>query len=204
MKVLIVEDHPMVVEGLKKVLEDNPDTELCGVAGNADACLKHLEENIPDVILLDLMLPGMNGIDLCALITAKYPKVKVLALTTYNQRYYVEKMLNNGAKGYLLKNAGSWEIIEAIQTVFDGRVYLCDEIKRMVNKRTDQTLSLSNREIEVLRLIAEGLTNKEIADKLFISPLTVDSHRKNLIIKLDARNTASLIKIAGEQGFIKF
>ena len=201
-KLLIVEDHPLVVEGYKALIDGRDDFLLCGVAGNAEDALLLLEDCAPDVILLDIMLPGMTGLELIVLILKKSPKSRVLVVSTYSQRYYVEAMLEKGAKGYLLKNAGNEEIIEAITSVYYNEIYLSHEIAVNLRKNASQPVSLSRREIEVLKLIAKGLTNKEIAEKLFISPLTVDSHRKNLIAKLDARNTASLIKIAVEEGYI--
>lgn len=202
-KLLIIEDHPLVVEGFKTLIESHQDFSLCGVANNAKDALLLLESCNPDVILLDIMLPGMTGLDLIEIIHTKYSKSKILVVSTFSQRYYVETMLEKGAKGYLLKNASSNEIIEAIHSVFDDEIFLSKEISDNLKKNATQPISLSRREIEVLKLIATGLTNKEIAEKLFISPLTVDSHRKKLITKLDVRNTASLIKKAADDGYIR-
>src|SRR5690554_1731268 len=202
-KLLIIEDHPLVVEGFKTLIESHQDFFLCGVANNAKNALVLLESCNPDVILLDIMLPGMTGLDLIEIIHVKYPKSRILVVSTCSQRYYVETMLEKGARGYILKNANSEEIIEAIHTVYDDEVFLSKEISDNLKKNATQPISLSRREIEVLKLIATGLTNKEIAEKLFISPLTVDSHRKNLITKLDVRNTASLIKKAADDGYIR-
>ena len=202
-KLVIIEDHPLVVEGFKTLIDNHDDFTLCGIAGNADDALLLLKSCTPDVILLDIMLPGMTGLELIDIIRQDYPKSRVLVVSTYSQRYYVEAMLEKGAKGYLLKNAGNDEIIEAITAVFYDETYLSHEIEFNLRKNANKTISLSRRELEVLKHIADGLTNKEIAEKLFISPLTVDSHRKNMILKLNARNTASLIKIAVEDGYIK-
>ena len=201
-KLLIIEDHPLVVEGLRNLIESHDNFSLCGVAVNADEALLLLKNCVPDVILLDIMLPGMTGLELIDILRKNYPTSRVLVISTYSQRYYVEAMLEKGAKGYLLKNAGNDEIIEAITSVYYDEVYLSREIALNQRKNAGQQVSLSRREIEVLKLVANGLTNKEIAEKLFISPLTVDSHRKNLIAKLEARNTASLIKIALDYGYI--
>ena len=201
-KLLIIEDHPLVVEGLRNLIESHDNFSLCGVAVNADEALLLLKNCVPDVILLDIMLPGMTGLELIDILRKNYPTARVLVISTYSQRYYVEAMLEKGAKGYLLKNAGNDEIIEAITSVYYDEVYLSREIALNQRKNAGQQVSLSRREIEVLKLVANGLTNKEIAEKLFISPLTVDSHRKNLIAKLEARNTASLIKIALDYGYI--
>jgi DNA-binding NarL/FixJ family response regulator len=200
--VLLVEDHPLMVEGMIKIIENAKNLSVAGIARNAGECLTVLEKCKPDIILMDILLPGMDGMELCKIISAKPDKPKILILSTYNQRYYVDSMLVNGANGYLLKNASADEIIEAIELVLKGNTYLSGEIEQMIRKNPENPLSLSRREIEVLKLIAEGFTNKEIADKLFISPLTVDSHRKNLIQKMGVRNTASLVKIAGMEGIL--
>ncbi|HAH57563.1 MAG: response regulator transcription factor [Lentimicrobiaceae bacterium] len=200
-KLLIIEDHPLVVEGFKNLIDSRDDFSLCGIAGNAEDALLLLKSCLPDIVLLDIMLPGMTGLELIDILQKDYPKSKVLVVSTYSQRYYVEAMLEKGAKGYLLKNAGNDEIIEAITSVYYDQTYLSHEIAFSLRKNAGQPISLSHREIEVLKLVADGLTNKEIAEKLFISPLTVDSHRKNMIAKLEARNTASLIKIAVENGY---
>lgn len=202
-KLFIIEDHPLVVEGFKTLFENHQDFFLCGVADNAEKALLLLQGSNPDVILLDIMLPDMSGLELIEIIHTHYPKSKILVVSTFSQRYYVETMLEKGAKGYLLKNASSEEIIEAIQAVYADEIFLSKEIFDNLKKNATQPISLSRREIEVLKLIAAGLTNKEIAEKLFISPLTVDSHRKNLITKLDVRNTASLIKKAADDGYIR-
>ncbi|MBS4059087.1 MAG: response regulator transcription factor [Bacteroidetes bacterium] len=201
-RILIVEDHPAMVEGLRKILSEADEITTLDVATNASKCMAHVKGYTYDVILLDIMLPGSNGLDLCSEIIKVNPEAKILALSTYNQRYYIETMLQNGAKGYLLKNNSKEVILHAIKTVYAGNNFLCEEVKHILRQHPDHSLALSRREIEVLRLIADGLTNKDIADKLFISPLTVDSHRKNLIIKLGAKNTASLIKIAMSEGFV--
>jgi DNA-binding NarL/FixJ family response regulator len=139
---------------------------------------------------------------LCKSIIARYPKQKVLALTTYSERVFIQQMLDNGARGYVLKNASSEEIMEGVDEVHAGRIFLCAEAENLLKKTQENELMITRRESSVLKLLAEGFTNQEIAEKLFISPLTVDSHRKILIVKLQARNTASLIKIASDKGLI--
>ncbi len=199
-KILIVDDHPVVVEGLKMVLSGYE----CREAGTGAECLKLLPLFSPDIILLDVNLPDMSGIDLCKTILTRNKKAKVLAVSYFNQRSWVSRMIGNGAKGYILKNATAEEIQEAIRDVMEGREYYSPEIEDIVTRKAsrDETI-LTRREIEILRLIADGDTNALIAEKLCVSPLTVDSHRKNLIMKLDARNTASLIKIALSKGLIE-
>jgi DNA-binding NarL/FixJ family response regulator len=199
-KILIVDDHPVVVEGLKMVLTDYE----CKTASTGKECLEILRSYDPELILLDINLPDINGIDLCKTILEKNKRIKILAISSFNQRSWVTRMMDNGAKGYVLKNATDDEIKTAIEEVLEGKEHYSPEIAEMIVKKPHQEETfLTRREIEILRLIADGDTNVVIADKLCVSPLTVDSHRKNLIMKLDAKNTASLIKIALTKGLIE-
>lgn len=195
-KVLIIEDHPIVIEGLKKTLIDSGIASVTGAEQNGQNALNFLKNNMPDVILLDINLPDINGIDLCKTIKYNYPKAKILALTTFMQRDHVNRMMENGASGYVLKNASSEEIVEGIEAVMEGRIYICEEMEKIMKKQTQDKMYLSRREGEILRLIAEGFTSQEISEKLFLSLLTIETHRKNLLAKLNARNMVSLIKIA--------
>jgi DNA-binding NarL/FixJ family response regulator len=172
------------------------------VAGNGKECLQLLQWFAPDVLLLDINLPDISGIDLCKVVIEKYPGQKVLALTTYNERVFIQQMLDNGALGYVLKNSSSDEILEGVDEVSKGNKFLCTDAENLLKKTQENELMITRRESSVLKLLAEGFTNLEIAEKLFISPLTADSHRKNLIVKLQARNTASLIKIASDKGLL--
>jgi len=199
---VIIEDHPVVVEGLQIMFNSSGKFFVEGVAGTGKDCLKLLQWLTPDVLLLDINLPDISGIDLCKQILIKHPSQKVLALTTYNERVFIQQMLDNGAYGYVLKNASSEEIMEGVYEVSKGNKYLCAEAENLLKKTQENELMITRRESDVLKLLAEGFTNLEIADRLFISPLTVDSHRKNLIVKLQARNTASLIKIASDKGLV--
>ena len=199
---IIVEDHPVVVEGLQILFNSSGRYHLDGVAGTGKECLHLLKWFTPDVLLLDINLPDISGIDLCKVVIGQYPGQKVLALTTYNERVFIQQMLDNGALGYVLKNASSEEILEGVDEVSKGNKFLCTDAENLLKKTQENELMITRRESSVLKLLAEGFTNLEIAEKLFISPLTADSHRKNLIVKLQARNTASLIKIASDKGVI--
>jgi DNA-binding NarL/FixJ family response regulator len=199
---LIVEDHPVVVEGLQIMFNSSGRFRVEGVAGTGKECYRLLEYLTPDVLLLDINLPDISGIDLCKNIIAKHPSQKILALTTFNERVFIQQMLDNGALGYVLKNALSEEIMEGVTSVSKGKRFICEDAENILKKTNENELMITRRESGVLKLLAEGFTNQEIAEKLFISPLTVDSHRKNLIVKLQARNTASLIKIASSKGLI--
>jgi DNA-binding NarL/FixJ family response regulator len=200
-KVYLVDDHSVVIEGVKSVLQNDKTIEIVGFAMTSEKCLQFFELHTANVILMDISLPDMDGIELCKLITQKQPQIKILALSTFDQGSYVRKMMENGASGYLLKNAAKQEIIEAIKTVHAGGTYLCFEAGRALKQTNDEESklpSLTKREKEVLLKISEGFTNAQISEMLFISIDTVDSHRKNLHSKLNVKNTAMLIKFAIE------
>ncbi|MBN8674857.1 MAG: response regulator transcription factor [Chitinophagales bacterium] len=204
-KVYIVDDHAVVIEGIYSLLQKEKDIEMAGYASNAANCLQYFSNHTADVILMDISLPDMNGVDLCKLIKKNYPGIMVLALSTFNQGTYIRKMMESGASGYLLKNAGRQEIIEAIKIVVKGKTYLSFDAGQALKSGTEQLNSippLTKREKEVLAAVAEGLTNMQIAEKLFISVDTVESHRKNLHAKLNVKNTAMLVRFALENDLL--
>jgi DNA-binding NarL/FixJ family response regulator len=201
-KVFIVDDHYMVIEGIRSLLQNEKKIEWMGHAMNASSCLAYLKMQQPDVLLMDINLPDKSGIDLCKEVKDKYPFVFIVGLSTFNQQSFIEKMIDNGASGYVLKNATQEELIEGIETVMVGKLYFSDEAAQSLRKTNSEIPVLTRREREVLTLIAEGMTNNEIAQNLFISSTTVDTHRKNLLSKFDAKNTASLIRIAAQMQFI--
>ncbi|MGN6602327.1 MAG: response regulator [Ginsengibacter sp.] len=205
-RVFIIDDHPMVVEGLQSLLNRLENIEVSGSVSNAFDAIPFIEKNIPDVILLDINLPEISGIELCKKIHQQFPSIKILGISTFSERSYISRMIENGASGYLIKSASAEEIAEAIQTVMHGKMYLSVAMEHMMKPLSvlpsDDLPALTKREKEVLQLISEGLTNNQIAEKLFISPLTVDSHRKNLLTKLSVNNTASLIKLAVKHGLV--
>lgn len=201
-RILIVDDHPVVVEGIKSVLLQIGDTVIAGSASNAFEALSFLKKNPVEIVLLDINLPDVSGIDLCKKIRKEFPDVRVIAISTFSDRSYISRMVENGASGYLMKSAAAQEIASAINTVLQGRLYLSLEMEHVLHPAAanppGNLPALTKREKEVLKLIAEGFTNNQIAEKLFISPLTVDSHRKNLLTKLHVNNTAALIRLAAE------
>ena len=202
-RVFIVDDHYMVIEGIRSLLQDEKDIEWIGHASNAASCLAFLQKQQPDVILMDINLPDKSGIDLCKEVIGNYPSVFLIGLSTFNQQSFIQKMMDNGASGYVLKNATQSEIMEAIHTVMKGKTYLSEEASQSLRKMNESDIPLlTRREKEVLGLIAEGLTNSEIAQKLFISVATVDTHRKNLLAKFQAKNIASLIRLAMQNQLI--
>lgn len=202
-RVFITDDHYMVVEGIRSLLQHEKNIEWMGHAMNAVSCMAFLQQQQPDVIFMDINLPDKSGIDLCKEVKAKYPAIHVVGLSSFNQQSYIQKMVDNGASGYVLKNATREELIEAIEAVMAGKRFLSTEAAATVKKKENSEAPvITRREKEVLVLIADGLTNAEIADKLFISITTVDTHRKNLLAKFDVRNTATLIRMAVHHQFI--
>lgn len=202
-KIFIVDDHYMIIEGIRSLLQNQNGIEWIGHAMNATSCMAFLEQHEPDVILMDISLPDKTGIDLCLDVKTKYPDIHVIGLSTFNQNSFIQKMLDNGASGYILKNATREELVYAISTVLNGEKYLSFEAELAVQKNENSVIPvITRREKEVLLLIAEGMTNNEIAQKLFISTTTVDTHRKNLLNKFEVKNTASLIRVATKNQLI--
>jgi DNA-binding NarL/FixJ family response regulator len=192
----------MVIEGIRSLLQSEEDIEWVGHATNAASCLSFLKQQQPAVILMDINLPDKNGIELCKEVKQLYPAIAVLGLSTFNQQAIIRNMVDNGASGYVLKNATKEELLEAIAAVASGKDYLSMEVALSLRESDDAMPPITKREKEVLKLIAEGLTNAEIAGQLFISILTVNTHRRSLLEKFDAKNTAILIGKAAKQGLI--
>lgn len=200
--VFIVDDHYMVIEGIRSLLQNEKDIEWMGHATNAASCIGFLKQQQPDVILMDVNLPDQSGTDLCKQVKQLYPGVFVLGLSTFNQQPVIRNMMENGASGYLLKNATKEELLEAILTVMSGKTYLSAEASLSLREQDNELPLISRREKEVLLLIADGFTNAEIAEKLFISVPTVNTHRKSLLAKFNVNNTAGLIKLAAKHNLV--
>jgi len=203
-KLFIVDDHYMVIEGIHSLLQHEKNIEWMGHATNGASCLAFLKTNSPDVILMDINLPDISGIDLCKEVKEKYPGIYILGLSTFNQQSFIEKMLASGASGYILKNATREELVEGIETVAKGKEFLSFDAAIALRKPdiANNRPIITRREKEILELIADGMTNNEIAQKLFISSTTVDTHRKNLLAKFESKNIASLIKTAMQMNMI--
>jgi len=205
-RVFIVDDHPVVIEGIQSLLQNEKGIEWAGHAMNAQSCLGFFVNNTADVVLMDISMPGMDGVELCAVMKDKYPGIMILGLSTFNQGLYIKKMMENGASGYILKNSSKEELIKAIQIVNEGALYFSGEVGQALQEYQKSSKivlpELTPREKEILQLIAEGYTNPQIAEKIFLSPFTVDSHRKNLLAKLKVKNAATLIKLALEHKLI--
>ncbi|MFM2327704.1 MAG: hypothetical protein RIR31_1906 [Bacteroidota bacterium] len=203
--VYIVDDHELIIEGIISFLQKEKNIKVAGYATTAMACIDFFKSNTADVILMDINLPDMSGLDLCKLIKTNYAGINVIALSTLNQGSYITQIIENGASGYLLKNADKEEILAAISTVQSGKTFFSFEAGKIYKATTEKKTGLpvlSKREKEILKLIAEGLTNLEISKQLFISIDTVDTHRKNLYAKLNVKNTALLIRYAIEHNYL--
>jgi DNA-binding NarL/FixJ family response regulator len=201
-RILIVDDHPLLANGLKSLLAEYKVSGPADIAASGKECITMLNSSEYDIIFLDINLPDISGIDLCVTIHTEYPKTKILALTTFNEFTCVNKMLANGASGYVLKNAMPEEIIKGIETIMKGEIFLCHEVDVLMKKDSVKHVFLTRRETDLLRLITEGYTNPEISEKLFLGSETVKSYRKNLLFKLNVRNTASLVKMALEEKLV--
>jgi DNA-binding NarL/FixJ family response regulator len=208
-KVAIVDDHPIVTNGLKKILNDFPNLQVVGVYTTGNAMLNDIGQSLPDVLLLDMNLPDLEGPELARQVLKKHPQTKIIVLTSSDITIQVKKMLNIGCMGYLLKDSEDATIVQAIETVYEGGKFLSPVIQQRLvddmfkSRQNDkQHALLTRREKEVLKLITQEFTNQEIADKLFISLHTVDNHRSSLLQKLNVKNTAGLVKKAIESGLV--
>lgn len=212
--IIITDDHKIVRDGIKALLQDNKVIKVVAEAASGDELISLLSTMHADVVLMDISMPGKDGFETTQYVAEHFPEIKVLALSMLSNDSYVSKMIDLGAHGYILKNAGQDELCCAVQLVAAGNRYICSEVSLDLLRKV-QTLSLtvspmladdqrdlSKRELEVLGLIAEGFTNAEIADKLFTSKRTIETHRQNLLEKTKARNTATLIKYALQRGLI--
>lgn len=198
----IVDDHKILVEGLRKLVDESGFAHTIVVSYSGKECRQNLKQYTSQVILLDINLPDANGIDLCREITAQYPFIKIIALTSYSEYSIVRQMIENGASGYVLKNAMPEEILMSIETVINNEIFLCEQIDLLMKSRTTQHVWLTPREKELLKLIVEGFTNVEIANKMILGVETINSYRKNLLCKLGARNTAVLVRKAIEEKLV--
>lgn len=206
--IAIVDDHPIVVEGLTKLLTARGSYEIAGCFTNGYEFMQFFQSNPVDVVLLDIILPGKNGMDLCGEIKSLAPATVVLALSNHEERSAIMKMLELGANGYILKNAGIDELAACIQDALDGQIAFSSTVKQIISKPklqgkdTRVNVRLTVREIEILKLIGSGTTTARIAEKLFLSKFTVENHRKNMLQKFGARNVAEMITMATKQGFL--
>ena len=213
LRVLLGDDHVVLRQGLRKILEDRRDWRVVAEAGNGRDAVREAIELTPDVAVLDIGMPLLNGIEATRQIVRRAPSVRVLILSMHSEQAYVTQAVQAGARGYLLKESAGSELIEAIATVAAGRSYFSpavaqvvfdDYVKSLVDRGiTDRYDALSEREREVLQLVAEGRSSKEIAELLSISPATVETHRTHVLQKLGLRNTAEVVRYAARRGIVQ-
>lgn len=205
----IVDDHQVVIDGLVSMLNGSPETEIVFFTTSPQELLAYIKCNMVDVVMVDIHMPEVNGIDLCNLILKARGDIKILVFSGFDDTHYVRQALRKGASGYILKNAARSAVIDAIRTVYNGQEYIDEVIRKQIiqesvtgQKQSMYEIPLTKREKEILKLVAEEYSNQEIADKLFLSLRTVETHRSNLTKKLEAKNTASLVKEAIRRGLI--
>ncbi len=207
-KVAIADDHQIVLSGIEKLLTDHEHIELIYTASGGKELLQSMQMQQPDILLLDIQMPGMSGNELVRIITADFPAVQVLALTNMDQAFHVRNMFRNGAKGYLLKSADKFILTEAILAVYEGRQYIDAALKDQLlfealdEKKSGKNTTLTKREQQVLELIAKGKTSPEIARELNLSTSTIENHRLNLFFKLGVKNMIALLNKARQLGLI--
>lgn len=208
-KIAIADDHPLVINGLTHILANSTDMTITGSYQNGAELLEGIKVVQPDVLLLDIQMPGQTGDELAEIIAELYPSVKMLALTNLDNVFYIKNMLKKGVQGYILKTARENILLDAIRTVYNGEQYLEPVLKEKLLQDTIHSKQqrstapvLSRREKEILQYIASNLTSQQIADKLFISKRTVDNHRLSLLMKMDVKNVAALVKKAIQTGMI--
>ncbi|MBU2646209.1 response regulator transcription factor [bacterium] len=208
-KIVIVDDHQIMREGLCSMLAQEPGFAVVGDASNGRDALELVEKTHPDVVIMDINMPDMNGTEATRRIVEKFPTIRVVALSMYSEKTFVTAMLKAGASGYLLKDCSKNEIVDAIKTVADNKSYLCPDITGIIiedyvlhsaSDTPSAVTQLTNKEREVLQLIAEGHTSKEIALHLNIATKTVESHRLNIMSKLEIHSIAELTKFAIRHG----
>jgi len=199
----IVDDHPIVVEGLKNLLQPEPDIELVGGFSSGGDIISYIKRNQVDLVLLDISLPDISGMDLCKMIKMESNSTIVLILSNLAERSIILQTIQNGASGYLLKNSSIDELRHCITEAVKGEICYSKEVKEIISRPTKGQLEgiprLTKRERQILFLLAEGKTSQKIGEELFLSPLTIDTHRKNLIQKFNVKNVAELIMTANQQ-----
>lgn len=203
--VAIVDDQVIILNGLQKILAEADHINVWGTYNNADHLLENLETSQPDVLLLDIQMPGRSGLELATILSKKYPAIKMIALTNVDVLTQMKQMLQKGCLGYLLKDVSPEILINAIETVNRGEQFLHETLKKqLLNSLSgqDDKQLITRREKEILKLILEENTNQDIANKLFLSLRTVENHRNNLLQKLNVKNTAGLVKVALQEGLV--
>jgi DNA-binding NarL/FixJ family response regulator len=207
-QLLIADDHAIVRDGIVALLGTEPAFEIAGIAGNGYEVLDIISTTSIDVCLLDINMPELDGIETAKLIRSKNPTIKIIMLTTYNDREIISELIHTGVAGYLLKNSDKEELVEAINKTMKGRHYFSEEVEKIIlegltEKKETPVIPLTERELEIVQLLAKEFTNDKIAAALHISYRTVETHRKNIMQKTKAHNLAGLLKYAYSKGLVK-
>jgi DNA-binding NarL/FixJ family response regulator len=211
LRLLLVDDHQMLIEGIKTLLRGEPDVEVVAEATSGAAALAAIAETPVDMALLDINMPHMSGIQLCAELHRRYPKLRILALSMFEDYSSIQGMLQAGASGYILKNTSKVELLAAVRRIASGHTYFAPTVATTILEHAGAppapdphaSVTLSTREREILQLIAQELSNQQIADKLFISERTVETHRKNIFFKTQSKSVVGLIQYAIRHELIK-
>ena len=211
--VFVVDDHQIFLDGIVSLLDDEPNIKIVGTAHNGKEAIDRIKSSKVDVVLMDINMPEMDGIEATKQLKKINPDIKILMLTMHSEARFIKECLEIGAKGYVMKNISKDDLLKAIETVYQDKSYLDQNsqeklISSMSNAEEDNrnydelAAQITQRELEILQLIALGLTSQDIANKLFISKNTVETHRKNMLAKLNVNNTAALLKIAYKKGLV--
>ena len=205
-QILIADDHQMFIDGIKLIFSNFSDYEIVAEALSGKEVLDRFKTQKIDIAILDVNMPKPNGFETCKLIKKQYPNCKIMILTMYAEGQFLNEFIDSGASAYVLKNAGKAELLRALESIVNGQVYIGEQLKLIadVPERDgfSKSFTLTKRELEIIALLAKEKTSAEIADTLFISTYTVNTHRKNILNKLDVKNTAGLIKYASENGIV--
>jgi len=209
-KILIADDHQLFREGLVNLLSESDEIEIIAQAENGKDAIEMAKTNLPDIVIMDIGMPVINGVEATSILKEELPGIKIIALSMHTEKQFIKGMLEAGASGYLFKNCTYNQLIEAIKTVYEGKKYLSNKITEVLiedylGKEDDQnvpTPELSDREMEILKLYAEGHTTRNIAEKVFVSIKTVGSHKQNILEKLNLKTTTDLVKFALKKGII--
>lgn len=203
-KILIADDHAMVRDGVKNLVRQNKEYTVIGEASNGRQAIEQFESLAPDLLILDISMPDLNGMEVAREVLTKNPLANIIILSMYDDEEYVSRCLEIGVKGYVVKNESGPELEYAIKSVLQGKNYFSRQAQDVIfkkyshavtkKKQREEMIRLTPREIEIIRLIAEGLTSQQMADKLFISPRTVETHRANLMKKVGVKNAIELVK----------
>ena len=210
--ILLADDHVLIRHGIKNIIKQNDKLEVVGEVSNGEELIDFLKEQVPDLLILDISMPKISGIEAVAMVKKHYPQVKVLMVTMHKNKQYFYHSMSSGADGYLMKDDSDQELLHAISKIQDGKTYISpilsddfasDVISAHRNQQSTPFRSLTKREYEVLQLVVEGYTSKDVAEKLCLSPRTVDHHRSKLLKKFNLRNSADLVNFAVRNGFVK-